>query len=417
VDRRTDVFCLGIVLWECLTGERLFDGGTDVGKIDAVRSKKIVPTSVVRPDVPLELDEIVMRCLSRDMNRRYQTALDLSEALERFLGRLDHRPNAKNIGLWLESLFGVERSALKKAIGQGSEVESALERLQSAGVLGTSAGPTASSGRAPSQPGMKPRALWSTRLGRGSSGSWPTSETSGSEVSATPVAGSGPAVGRNTRPSSPSFGAVAPPVTSEYAPVALPDTVPGGAVPAQGRRTLVLLSGVAVAATLAIAGYSIRAEVRRPAPGSTAATAPELGVLDLRSQPAGAHVLVDGNPTGMTTPAVLSGLPLQRPVEIRLDLPGYAPVVSRLEARVRDKAAPQTFQLTAVSGTIVLRNLPPRAAVFLDGEPVDGDGPIAATVGNHELRVDTKTDVLFAETIDVQPGEQVVSVRKRKAEP
>jgi serine/threonine-protein kinase len=113
VDRRTDVFCLGIVLWECLTGQRLFDGGTDVGKIDAVRSKKIIPASVVRPEVPLELDEIVMRCLSRDMNRRYQTALDLSEALERFLGRLDHRPNAKNVGIWLESLFGIERSALK----------------------------------------------------------------------------------------------------------------------------------------------------------------------------------------------------------------------------------------------------------------------------------------------------------------
>ena len=41
VDRRTDVFCLGIALWECLTGARLFDAGTDAATIDAVRSRRV----------------------------------------------------------------------------------------------------------------------------------------------------------------------------------------------------------------------------------------------------------------------------------------------------------------------------------------------------------------------------------------
>ena len=64
VDRRTDVFCLGIALWECLTGARLFDASTDAATIDAVRSRPIEPPSALRPEVPPELDEITLRALA-----------------------------------------------------------------------------------------------------------------------------------------------------------------------------------------------------------------------------------------------------------------------------------------------------------------------------------------------------------------
>ena len=49
VDRRTDVFCLGIALWECLTGARLFDASTDAATIDAVRSRPIEPPERAAP--------------------------------------------------------------------------------------------------------------------------------------------------------------------------------------------------------------------------------------------------------------------------------------------------------------------------------------------------------------------------------
>jgi serine/threonine-protein kinase len=79
VDRRTDVFCLGIVLWECLTGARLFDAATDVETIDAVRSRRVLRPSALRPEVPPALDEIALRALARDPGRRHQSAHELSE--------------------------------------------------------------------------------------------------------------------------------------------------------------------------------------------------------------------------------------------------------------------------------------------------------------------------------------------------
>ena len=129
IDRRTDVFCLGIALWECLTGARLFEASTDVSTIDAVRSRPIEAPSTLRPEVPPELDAITLRALARDPERRFRNAHDMSEELDRFLLGRDERPTSKTVGRWMETIFGAERAALKKAISQGGEIETTLERL------------------------------------------------------------------------------------------------------------------------------------------------------------------------------------------------------------------------------------------------------------------------------------------------
>jgi len=85
IDRRSDVFSLGIVLFELLTGERLFKGRDKQQTVELVAAGKIPPPSELNPKVPSALDPIVLTALERDRRVRFQTADELRQALERWL--------------------------------------------------------------------------------------------------------------------------------------------------------------------------------------------------------------------------------------------------------------------------------------------------------------------------------------------
>jgi len=83
IDRRVDVFASGILVWEMLTGRRLFKGDSDVEVLNAVVNEPIPTPRAVSPDVPPELDAVVMKALERDPNRRSSTAAEFAAELER----------------------------------------------------------------------------------------------------------------------------------------------------------------------------------------------------------------------------------------------------------------------------------------------------------------------------------------------
>ena len=82
LDHRADLFSLGIVLHETLTGRSLFRGETDHETLERVRTLPIPDLCRLRTDVPQPLAEVVERALERDPARRYQSATDLLRALE-----------------------------------------------------------------------------------------------------------------------------------------------------------------------------------------------------------------------------------------------------------------------------------------------------------------------------------------------
>ena len=85
IDCRTDIFALGVVLYELLTGTRLFKRATDIQTLNAVTECKLALPSQVNDRIPADLDGIVMKALSKDRTQRFSEARQLGATLESWL--------------------------------------------------------------------------------------------------------------------------------------------------------------------------------------------------------------------------------------------------------------------------------------------------------------------------------------------
>ncbi|MBX7101339.1 MAG: serine/threonine protein kinase, partial [Myxococcaceae bacterium] len=123
VDARTDVFALGVVLWELLTGQRLFEGDSDVAVLRAVQEAPIRRPNALNPEVSEELCDVVLRALERDPARRYQSALEFERSLANFVLRAARSAEDTSVGAFVRQMFHEELDALhaaELALGQGT---------------------------------------------------------------------------------------------------------------------------------------------------------------------------------------------------------------------------------------------------------------------------------------------------------
>ena len=85
VDPRTDIFSMGILLWELFANDRLFSASTEAATLRKIRECQIPSLRKLNPSVPPELERIVNKALTKDKTLRYQTAAAFHRDLNRFL--------------------------------------------------------------------------------------------------------------------------------------------------------------------------------------------------------------------------------------------------------------------------------------------------------------------------------------------
>ncbi len=116
VDRRADVFSLGVSLYEALTNVRPFARDNDLAILNAVLKCEYRPPRELRPDLPVELEQVVLKALMLDPALRYQSGAELASDLERFLAATTSGSGATQLSQFMHAFFGPERVASKTRI-------------------------------------------------------------------------------------------------------------------------------------------------------------------------------------------------------------------------------------------------------------------------------------------------------------
>jgi serine/threonine-protein kinase len=283
LDRRSDVFALGIVAFELLTRRRLFRRDSDYDTMHAILTDEVPPPSELRGDLPVELDAVVLRALARDRDRRFATTAAMRDALERVALRHGIATGPAAIRRAMHDLFG---DCPPPAVELRDEVETGVVSLAALEVV---SGEQAARLDEDRRPTFRMRAVEAPPPSR-----WP----SATDVPITSSVSSPVAVAAFADPPSssaataafadpPSSPAVAPPLGHGRRRRAWP-LVAGAAV----------IAGVAMMAAIEVAPPAVAPDTAAPAVGSTSA-----GIAARAASPGVAAAPVTSPAAPVTPPA------------------------------------------------------------------------------------------------------------------
>ncbi|WP_437733852.1 serine/threonine-protein kinase [Sorangium sp. So ce1335] len=319
IDRRADIFSVGVILWEMLAGRRLWRGLSDpqiisrlMGDIPDVRS--------ARPDVPSELARISSRALAHARDARYPTAALLRAELDRYAERLREPVTAEQVGELVRQLFAGERAEIRAIIDRQ------LRRLQEQGPEAEGAEHGHAS-RLPSLPV------------RGSNDSYPPPPD---EAAGTDSSPSQPA--RPVQRSNPPQGTLHAVVRTDPIAAAPP-------APARRRSRLPLLAAAALIAL--IGAGTLYAGLREPARQRLATTAPPAQSAPPAEPPPSPSDVPSPPATGSSAPAaeadasVLRASIRARPASARIFVDGVELPSNPFEGKLVKDGAAHRIEITA----------------------------------------------------------------------
>jgi len=382
LDGRTDLFALGIVLWENLTGGRLFDGDSDVAVLRAVQSSAIAPPARLNPEVPEALSAVVMKALERDPAQRYQNAQELERALAGFVLAHAKSVDDTDLGAYLRKLYAEEL-----------DQEAARE------------GHAAQEGGA-EQPRREPTAV----MGAGEAPKLSASPDEDMHAATHRVERSRP---KTEVKSNPSMRAASPTATTDAEPP-----------PAPARRSSSSLPKV-IADLPALDARSSGPKAAPPMPPATmaipATPRASRATVGMRRALAAAGLLAVGIGAAAITVAVsrsVSGPPAPEKVAVApAPDPAPEPVTAPAPEKTDAPPAPTTVPAAAApapdaeasTGTLIIR-VRPYATVSIDGKhkkDVQGSATFKLPAGVHKVRLDHPRRP-YETTVNIRAGKDAV---------
>jgi eukaryotic-like serine/threonine-protein kinase len=335
VDRRADIFSVGVMLWEAATGKRLWKGVPDITILQRLLSGEIPTPRSLKPELSEKLEAIILKALSHQRDDRYATAADLQSALETYLDEAGERVHPRDISKAVTAAFEADRAKIKAIIDEQLRAKPASVSGLALPVIdqATHSGPSSARSSSPS-----------------------LSDVSSDKVE---IVGAG-----GSSPSNPSF-------TGQSALFA--SSASTGGEGGRSKRGIFAAGALVAGAILAVVFWQVTKSAPPPVAAATTAaatvaatgappTATAAGTVEISvsANPPEARIFIDdkplaGNPAKATMPKDAT------PHQVRIEAAGFTTKVDTVTferdrsmdiALVKDASADKTVRHPAVTGPV-----------------------------------------------------------------
>jgi serine/threonine-protein kinase len=328
IDHKSDIFAVGIMLFELTTGRRLFKAKSEFETLKLICDRDYPRPSQIRSDYPAALEAIVMRALEKDPDTRYQSARDMQADLEAFIREERIAASAVSLANWMKMLFEdkiLEQKEALQDVKQLADVIASQRRIDTDMYTGTS-----------------------TTTG--------AATISGTDISAYTMA--------RHRQSRMWMGV----------------TIAVLAVAAAGAGAFVIMGPL-----------QLTSEPSDSDPHQTT-TAEEVvpdkkGTVVVTTDPPGAYVRIAGELQAAKTPVTLDKLPLGADIEVKVSLDGYETVTKTVHLTDADLDDKIDVKLVKGSVTVKFKVSPKGSGLHIDNKRWEGEGDTieGLSVGEHKL--------------------------------
>ena len=128
--QQSDLFSAGIILYEMLTGRRLFKEQNEIKTLERIKSVDVRPPSSLNPNIPQRLDDIVMKALQKDLDKRFQSAREFQQDLLEYMYPSTPPTIQRSLSMFMQQLFTEERGAEVERTRHGSAIAEELYKRQ-----------------------------------------------------------------------------------------------------------------------------------------------------------------------------------------------------------------------------------------------------------------------------------------------